>query len=184
MQAKESKVLHSKGSQAPSLPNFSFFSHLLYLCLQLGLYNAQSQPGKSNACRTPRLRVFWPVCLHCAPLLLLLTSGRPGVFAISFGLPIVCYLTTFLCNDISGCPAPSTLHPKSLSLKQLKKETGWPGFTGLLSVKASLWMLSYYLLSLTLQRILPGQQVEGTELRSGGKLKYKFNGECQCDLKG
>ena len=38
-------------------------------------------------------------------------------------------------------------------------------------------MLSYYLTSLVLQRILPGQEVEGVELRSGGRLKYKFNGE-------
>lgn len=37
-------------------------------------------------------------------------------------------------------------------------------------------MLAYYALSLVLQTVLPGEVVEGTELRSGGRLKYKFNG--------
>lgn len=37
-------------------------------------------------------------------------------------------------------------------------------------------MLAYYALSLVLQTVLPGEVVEGTELSSGGRLKYKFNG--------
>lgn len=83
-----------------------------------------------------------------------------------------------MCNDVSGCPVPSALHPKSLSLDQLKEETGWPlnGILGLGSFKVTLWMLAYYALSLVLQTVLPGEVVEGTELRSGGRLKYKFNG--------
>jgi Delta14-sterol reductase len=39
------------------------------------------------------------------------------------------------------------------------------------------WTLAYYLLNLVLFRVLPAQDVEGTELASGGRLKYKFNGE-------
>ena len=38
------------------------------------------------------------------------------------------------------------------------------------------WSLGYYFLSLALYRFLPGQEVEGTELRSGGRLMYRFNG--------
>ena len=108
-----------------------------------------------------------------------LTFGRPGVAFLSICLPVVCYLTTFLCNDISGCPAPSTLHPKSLTLAKLKKETGWPGISGLVSTRVTLWVFGYYLLSLVLQAALPGEEIEGGELRSGGKLKYKFNGTTQ-----
>ena len=40
-----------------------------------------------------------------------------------------------------------------------------------------MWVLSYYFLSLVLYTALPGVEVEGTELRLGGKLKYKFNGK-------
>ncbi|KAL9102732.1 MAG: hypothetical protein Q9163_002163 [Psora crenata] len=106
---------------------------------------------------------------------LVLTAFRIGAFAISLGLPIICYLAAFLCNDVTGCPVPSTLHLSSVTLEKLKRETGWPGITGLASIKATLWVLGYYALSLLLHAILPGTEVLGTELTIGGKLKYKFN---------
>lgn len=88
------------------------------------------------------------------------------------------YIFAFACNDISGCPAPSLLHPKSLHLNVLKKEVGWPedGVKGLVSWTATGWTLAYYLFSATLYRVLPGIEVEGTKLANGGRLKYKFNG--------
>ena len=101
--------------------------------------------------------------------------GRPGAFFISAGLPFAVYLSAFLCNDVTGCPVPSSLHPSSLTLETLKRETAWPGFAGLASLKATSWILAYYAFSLALQVVLPGHEVEGIELSSGGKLKYKFN---------
>ncbi|KAM5351168.1 hypothetical protein ACJ41O_003891 [Fusarium nematophilum] len=103
--------------------------------------------------------------------------GPPGAFAISFLLPILVYIFHFACNDVSGCPAPSLLHPTTLSLDKLKQEVGWPedGFAGLLSWKASAAAVGYVLLSLILYRVLPATEIEGTELRSGGRLKYRFN---------
>ena len=94
------------------------------------------------------------------------------------GLPTVCYLAAFLCNDVSGCPVPSALHPKSLTLATLKDETGWPvdGVLGLGSFKVTAIVLGYYAVSLLLQTILPGTEIQGPELRSGGKLQYKLNG--------
>ncbi|KAJ4303984.1 erg24, C-14 sterol reductase [Collariella sp. IMI 366227] len=105
--------------------------------------------------------------------------GPPGAAAISIGLPILLYVFAFACNDISGCPAPSLLHPKSLDLEVLKKEVGWPadGIRGLASWEATGWTLAYYLFSAVLHRVLPGTEVEGTELANGGRLKYKFNSE-------
>ena len=111
-----------------------------------------------------------------APYYLSSQSNSIGAFATSLGLPFVCYLAAFLCNDISGCPAPSTLHPSSLSLESLNSEIRWPGLSGLASIKVTLWTFAYYALSLALQALLPGQEVEGVELASGGRLKYKFNG--------
>ncbi|KAK4982033.1 c-5 sterol desaturase, partial [Elasticomyces elasticus] len=104
-----------------------------------------------------------------------LTQSRIGASLITFGLPIGCYAFAFLCNDISGCPVPSLLHPSNLTLDKLKRETGWPGFTGLLNTETVIATLGYYLFSLALYALLPGQEVQGTELRSGGRLKYKFN---------
>jgi delta14-sterol reductase len=104
--------------------------------------------------------------------------GPPGAAVISFGLPVLIYIFAFACNDISGCPAPSLLHPKSLDFDLLKKEVGWPedGFKGLVSWEATKWTLAYYLFSAVLYRILPGTETEGTILANGGRLKYKFNG--------
>ncbi|KAL2799288.1 ergosterol biosynthesis ERG4/ERG24 [Aspergillus keveii] len=103
--------------------------------------------------------------------------GPPGAFAITFGLPVLLYSFTFLCNDVSGCPAPSLLHPSTLTLDKLKVEVGWPegGFRALYDTQVFLWVLSYYLLQLFLYVVLPGQFAEGTELACGGRLRYKFN---------
>jgi delta14-sterol reductase len=49
------------------------------------------------------------------------------------------------------------------------------GIYGLASWDVSAKVLGYYFLSLVLHKVLPGEEVEGTELASGGKLKYKFN---------
>ncbi|PBP26500.1 Delta(14)-sterol reductase [Diplocarpon rosae] len=104
-------------------------------------------------------------------------GGPLGAFGISFGLPIAVYAATFLCNDISGCPVPSVLSPSTLTIEQLKQDVGWPadGIYGLSSWDVTAKVLGYYLLSLILHRFLPGEEIDGVELSSGGKLKYKFN---------
>lgn len=112
---------------------------------------------------------------------------------MSIGLPILCYTFAFLCNDVSGCPAPSLLSPRALftspalstqtgwqhAIETLKKETGWPGLSGLISVEAALGTLGWYGLTFALYALLPAEEVEGTELSSGGRLKYRLN----CEMK-
>lgn len=105
---------------------------------------------------------------------------RLGAASLVFGLPALLYFFYFTCNDITGCPAPALLEPRSLSLKHLRDQTPWPedGIWGFASWKASGWMMSYYLLSLVLYRVLPGQELYGTKLRESGRpLKYKLNGK-------
>ena len=103
----------------------------------------------------------------------------------------MCYAFAFLCNDVTGCPAPSLLSPSKLftpstfsgqsgsqhALETLKKEVGWPGVTGLLNTESVLGTLAWYGLSLLLYVVLPASEVEGVELRTGGRLKYRFNCE-------
>lgn len=81
-----------------------------------------------------------------------------------------------MCNDVTGCPAPSTLHPKSFTLKAFKQEVNWPGVSGLLNVESAVAVALYYSLSFILYALLPAQEVDGTELASGGRLKYRMNG--------
>src|SRR2546421_12655986 len=106
-----------------------------------------------------------------------LTAGRLGAAGVTFGLPLVVYLSTFLCNDVSGCPAPALLHPESLTLEKLRAQTPWPenGIRGLFDVKVTGWVVAYHGLLLAMQLLLPGVEATGTELSSGGRLKYKFN---------
>jgi delta14-sterol reductase len=64
-----------------------------------------------------------------------------------------------------------------LTLEKLKEEVGWPadGILGLVNFKVTAVVLGYYLFSLILYRVLPGEEVEGIPTPSGAKLKYKFN---------
>lgn len=105
-------------------------------------------------------------------------------------LPILCYTFAFVCNDVSGCPAPSLLTPRKTftaptlstksgwehGLETLKKEVGWPGWMGLISLEAVVGTVVWYGGSLVLWALLPAYEVEGVELSSGGRLKYRMNG--------
>ena len=101
-----------------------------------------------------------------------------GAFALTFGLPVVVYLVALSCNDVSGCPSPSILHPTTLTLTKLRAETDWPsnGILGLFSLKAMVTTLGYYLVLLLMLRLLPGVECQGAELKTGGRLWYKING--------
>lgn len=101
----------------------------------------------------------------------------PGAAAIVFFLPILVHATVFLCNDVSGCPAPALLDPKTLTLEKLRQQTPWPenGLVGLFDLNVTFWVLAYYGLSLALQLLLPGTEIDGTTLSTGGRHHYKFN---------
>jgi len=112
--------------------------------------------------------------------------GIPGVLVLSFFLPLLCYILAFSCNDISGCPAPSLLHPSTSTLDDIKKDVGWPGWSGLINAKAAIATLGYYAFSFFLWVALPAEEVQGTVLRNGKKIKYRFNGipmRGQCHFK-
>jgi delta14-sterol reductase len=76
------------------------------------------------------------------------------------------------------------LHPSTLTLAKLKQEVGWPkdGILGLGSFEVTGYVLAYCFLSLCLQAILPGEEVEGVQLKSGARLRYRFNGMTRLDF--
>jgi len=104
-------------------------------------------------------------------------GGPLGAFGITVVLPILVYSFFFLCNDVSGCPAPALLTPSTLTLNKLKAQTPWPenGIWGLHDTGVTLWVSAYYFLLLFLQLLLPGEEVEGQQLDCGGRHMYKFN---------
>ncbi|EXJ95921.1 delta14-sterol reductase [Capronia coronata CBS 617.96] len=104
-------------------------------------------------------------------------GGPLGAAGIVFGLPLLVYSSIFLCNDVSGCPAPALLDPKILTLEKLKQQTPWPenGLPGLFDLEVTAWVSGYYALLVALQLLLPGEEVDGTTLGTGGRHHYKFN---------
>jgi delta14-sterol reductase len=77
---------------------------------------------------------------------------------------------------VSGCPAPSLLDPKTLTFEKLKLDVNWQGLETIFNVPAFLATLGWYATSMLLYTVLPATECEGTELKSGGRLKYRFNG--------
>ncbi|KAL0938261.1 delta-sterol reductase [Colletotrichum truncatum] len=105
-------------------------------------------------------------------------GGPPGAAGIVFGLPILMYVFYFGCNDLSGCPAPALLEPRTLTWEKLRAQIPWPqnGIWGFASWNVTAWVLGYYLLSLILYRVLPAHEVYGSKLAESGRpLKYRFN---------
>ncbi|KAL8366429.1 hypothetical protein RB595_004961 [Gaeumannomyces hyphopodioides] len=105
-------------------------------------------------------------------------AGPPGATAIVFGLPALLWVFFFACNDVTGCPVPSLLSPRTLTWDKLKSEIPWPadGLRGFVSWEATGWLLAYYFLSLVLHVVLPAEEVLGTKLKQSGRpLKYRFN---------
>ncbi|GME42896.1 uncharacterized protein G4B84_004820 [Neofusicoccum parvum] len=103
-------------------------------------------------------------------------GGPFGAAAITFGLPVLLYFFYFACNDVSGCPVPSLLGPRTLSWEAVRTEIGWPGVRGLFSLEVTGVVLFYYLATLILWRVLPAQEAVGTKLVQHGRpLRYRFN---------
>ncbi|ETS78137.1 Delta(14)-sterol reductase [Pestalotiopsis fici W106-1] len=105
-------------------------------------------------------------------------GGPLGAAAIVLGLPVLLFVFHLTCNDVSGCPIPSLLSPTTFTWEDFTAQTPWPrdGFQSLFSWEATGWLLAYYLVSMTLHRVLPAQEVYGSKLRDSGlPLKYRFN---------
>ena len=99
--------------------------------------------------------------------------GPPGAFIITFGVPFVAYVLYFICNESSGsCPPPvSTLYPS------LVEAVSDPAFWWKLwDPKAFALYYSWYAFCLLTWAVLPGDWVQGTQLRNGKYQHYKING--------
>ena len=98
-----------------------------------------------------------------------------GVSVLTTALPVVCYALTLFCNDISGCPVPSLLHPSTFSWERLKEDVGYQGISTFFNFKSLAAVIGWFTFNLIQEAFLPAPIVEGTKLVSGGKLKYRMN---------
>ncbi|VVT50259.1 uncharacterized protein SAPINGB_P002680 [Magnusiomyces paraingens] len=95
-------------------------------------------------------------------------NGWPGALAISIGLPLLFNIFCFTCNDL-GCPVSWTSFEPYRAQLASRALFSWHA----LGVYAIWWSALAIL-----DRIVPGETVEGTLLRDGKtRLKYVFNGK-------
>jgi hypothetical protein len=99
--------------------------------------------------------------------------GPPGAFLITLVVPITTYALYFGCSEESGgCPPKLSTWPDSI-VHSLYNLTWWKG---LWDTQASLIYVAWYMFCVAAWAVLPGDHVEGVQLRTGGKKKYKING--------
>jgi len=87
-----------------------------------------------------------------------------GSLGVSFGLPVLVWAASYYCNNIGWPSIPKALPTLAdvracFSLEALAVYVGWWAF------QAALYML------------VPGDVIDGTQLRDGKVLKYRINGE-------
>lgn len=96
-------------------------------------------------------------------------GGPLGAFGVSTTVPFFTYALYYYCSEEAGCSFP----PQS-----------WQGTFDIMvaGVKNSLfdgqaWAIyfGWYAFCVAAWALIPGQELEGTELRTGGKLTYKIN---------
>lgn len=100
-------------------------------------------------------------------------GGPIGTFFVIIGLPFVIYLLFFLCNDKVCLRDPSQFDFKEWYEKYI------PSFDALFSYEATIIYLGWMLFHVLLERILPGEAVEGTVLPNKQRLQYTMSGHLQ-----
>lgn len=103
-------------------------------------------------------------------------GGPIGAAGVVFGLPIVIYLLYFVCNK-DVC-LKSDLSIDSKAFFNLLP-TSIASLSDLISQQAVLIYVGWMLFHVLLERILPGEIVEGVTLEDGSKLKYRMSGHLQ-----
>ncbi|KAG8702026.1 erg24, C-14 sterol reductase [Ceratobasidium sp. 394] len=95
--------------------------------------------------------------------------GPPGVGFISVAAPLTIYGLNHACSQASGESIVS-LRALIASMSELN------GRTSLFDAKAFIAYFGFYAFTVVAWYFLAGKWIEGTELRAGGRLKYKMNG--------
>lgn len=103
-------------------------------------------------------------------------GGPIGAFGCIVGLPVVIYALYFVCNE-----------ERCVSMQSPLDETFWASvraslpqsLTDLVSREAVYMYLGWMALHVLLERILPGESVEGVELPNKTRLSYTMSGHLQ-----
>ncbi|KAJ1303034.1 hypothetical protein OPQ81_011235 [Rhizoctonia solani] len=98
--------------------------------------------------------------------------GPPGAAAVVTGTQIVIYGLYYSCSEASNnCQLPHWSFP--LRAARAVTDANW--WRSVFDVEATAAYFAWYTFLVAAWYVLPGEWVEGTELRIGGRKKYKFN---------
>ncbi|QRV92119.1 C-14 sterol reductase ERG24 [Ceratobasidium sp. AG-Ba] len=98
--------------------------------------------------------------------------GPPGATLVSLGVPFMIYALYFTCNEASGgCPPPLWALP--FNFVRSVRDIDW--WASLFDAKATIAYFAWYAFTVVAWAVLPGDWVEGVELRNGGRISYKIN---------
>jgi hypothetical protein len=100
--------------------------------------------------------------------------GPPGTFALIFLVPVIVYALYFGCSEATGGCPPHALTLLDDISRAVQSPAWWKS---LWDTEATLMYCAWYTFCVITWFILPGDWVEGVNLRTGGKKKYKINGE-------
>ncbi|KAJ1303116.1 hypothetical protein OPQ81_011317 [Rhizoctonia solani] len=98
--------------------------------------------------------------------------GPLGATFVSTTVPLTIYGLYFTCSEASGgCPPPLWSIP--VNFVNAVESIDW--WKSLFDKEAAIAYAAWYAFTVAAWWVLPGDWVEGTELRTGGRLKYKIN---------
>ncbi|EPQ54731.1 ERG4/ERG24 ergosterol biosynthesis protein [Gloeophyllum trabeum ATCC 11539] len=98
--------------------------------------------------------------------------GPPGALFVTVTVPLTAYGLYFTCSEAAGgCPPPFD----NLFVGAVRAYNDLSWWKNLWDTEAALIYLAWYLFCVAAWFILPGDWVEGTQMRNGRKLKYKIN---------
>ncbi len=100
-------------------------------------------------------------------------SGPPGALAVTFGVPFLTYALYFGCSETAGgCPPPY----EHLLVDFTESVSSLAWWKGLWDTEAAAIYGAWYAFTVVAWFLLPGDWVEGVQMRNGLKKKYKING--------
>ena len=100
--------------------------------------------------------------------------GPFGALFVSTSVPILTYVFSLQCSEpAGGCPRSWVELPTEFKMAVTNPD--W--WKSLWDAEAFLVYLGWYSFCLIAWAVLPGDWVEGQQLRNGKKLKYKINGK-------
>jgi len=100
--------------------------------------------------------------------------GPPGALFVSTSVPFFAYLLSLQCSErAGGCPRSWVELPTEF--KTAVTDPDW--WKSLWDTEAFLVYFGWYAFCLIAWVILPGDWVEGLQMRNGKKMKYKINGK-------